>query len=83
MLLTGNAEFLWVIDRIQNVAEVFDTDTGERVNTVDLKLGGPQDLAPDLADISRPGIMCFSHYEVPIHSAATHTLQPEARPDSR
>ena len=51
--------FVWVFDRILNVAEVFDTATGANVNTVDLNHGGPAGLAPDLADISPSGNRVF------------------------
>ena len=51
--------FIWVLDRIQNVAEVFDTATGVNVQTVDLNLGGPAGLAPDLADVSPSGNRVF------------------------
>ena len=51
--------FVWVFDRILNVAEVFDTATGANVNTVDLNLGGPAGLAPDLADVSPSGNRVF------------------------
>jgi hypothetical protein len=51
--------FVWVLDRVQNVAEVFDTATGAHVNTVDLNLGGPTGLTPDLADVSPDGDYVF------------------------
>ena len=51
--------FVWVLDRVQNVAEVFDTETGEHINTVDLNIGGPEGLAPDLADVSPSGNRIF------------------------
>jgi len=51
--------FVWVLDRVQNVAEVFDTETGEHINTVDLNIGGPEGLAPDLANVSPSGNRIF------------------------
>jgi hypothetical protein len=51
--------FVWVLDRELNVAEVFDTRTRKRVNTVDLSRGGPAGLAPDLAARSPSGDRLF------------------------
>lgn len=51
--------FIWVLDRVQNVAEIFDTKTGANINTVDLNEGGPAGLAPDLADRSPSGNRIF------------------------
>lgn len=51
--------FVWVLDRVQNVAEIFDARTGAHVNRVDLNKGGPAGLAPDLADISPSGDHLF------------------------
>ena len=51
--------FVWVFDRILNVAEVFDTATGANIDTVDLNQGGPAGLAPDLADVSPSGHRVF------------------------
>jgi hypothetical protein len=59
LALLTQGRYLWVLDRIQNVAEVFDTESGERVNTVDLNSGGPEGLAPDLADVSPDGNYLF------------------------
>ena len=59
LVLTGNGAYLWVLDRVQNVAEVFVTETREHINTVDLNVGGPAGLAPDLADISPSGDHLF------------------------
>ncbi len=52
LVVTKHERFLWVLDRFLNVAEVFDTKTGANINTVDLNQGGPEGLAPDLADVS-------------------------------
>ncbi len=51
--------FVWVLDRDQIVAEIFDTKTGADINTVDLNIGGPAGLAPDLADRSPSGDRIF------------------------
>jgi hypothetical protein len=59
LAVTKHERFLWVLDRIQNVAEVFDTETGANINTVDLNKGGPVGLAPDLADVSPSGNRVF------------------------
>ncbi len=59
LVLTGDGGFLWVLDRTQNVAEVFDTGTGSHINTIDLDIGAPAGLAPDLADASPDGNYVF------------------------
>lgn len=55
MVATKLDRYLWVFDRAINVAEIFDAVNGSRVNTVDLNIGVPAGLAPDLADISPSG----------------------------
>ncbi len=65
LVLTRNGEYLWVLDRVQNVAEVFDTETGAHINTVDLNVGGPAGLAPDLADVSPSGDHVFTSLRGP------------------
>ena len=61
MAVMKHERFLWVLDRVQNIAEVFDTATGAKINTVDLNKGGPAGLAPDLADVSpsRESYLCL------------------------
>lgn len=59
LVLTGDGGFLWVLDRTRNVAVVFDTGTGARANTVDLGVGTPAGLTPDLADVSLDGNYLF------------------------
>lgn len=59
MAVMKQERFLWVLDRDQNIAEVFDTETGANLNTVDLNDGGPEGLAPDLADVSPSGNRIF------------------------
>ena len=59
LVLTSGGAHLWALDRVQNVAEVFDTGSGEHVNTVDLNTGEIAGLAPDLGDISPDGTHLF------------------------
>ncbi len=59
MAVMKHDRFVWVFDRILNVAEVFDTATGVHVNAIDLNQGGPAGLAPDLADVSPSGHRVF------------------------
>lgn len=59
MVVMKHERFVWVLDRHQNVAEIFDTETGANINTVDLNEGGPAGLAPDLADRSPSGSRIF------------------------
>ncbi len=59
MAVMKQERFLWVLDRVQNIAEVFDTESGANINTVDLNKGGPVGLAPDLADVSPSGSRLF------------------------
>lgn len=59
LVATKHERFVWVLDRVQNVAEVFDSRTRAHINTVDLNDGGPEGLAPDLADISPSGNRVF------------------------
>ncbi|MGK4006254.1 hypothetical protein WMF31_26785 [Sorangium sp. So ce1036] len=56
-LVKGHA--VWVLDRIQGVAEVFDVATSAHVNTVDLKGTYSSDPAPDLMDVSPSGHRIF------------------------
>ncbi len=59
LVVTKRERFVWVLDREQNVAEVFNTRTGANIHTVDLNKGGPAGLAPDLADLSPAGTRIF------------------------
>jgi hypothetical protein len=59
LVVTKRERFVWVLDRQQNVAEVFDTRTGANIRTVDLNEGGPAGLAPDLAGRSPAGTRIF------------------------
>jgi hypothetical protein len=51
--------YIWVLDRSMNVAEVFDTSSGGRVNTIALDHPSIAGLTPDLADISPSGNRIF------------------------
>ena len=59
MVVMKHDRAVWVLDRIQNVAEIFDTATGAHINRVNLNIGGPAGLAPDLADRSPSGHRIF------------------------
>ena len=59
LVVTKRERFLWVLDREQNVAEVFNTRTGVNISTIDLNKGGPAGLAPDLAGRSPAGNRVF------------------------
>lgn len=59
MVVMKHERFVWVLDRVQNVAEIFDTKTGAHVDKVNLNKGGPVGLAPDLADRSPAGNRIF------------------------
>jgi hypothetical protein len=51
--------YIWVLDRSMNVAEVFETSFGGRVNTIALDHPSIAGLTPDLADISPAGNRIF------------------------
>ena len=59
MVVMKHDRAVWVLDRIQNVAEIFDAATGAHINRVNLNIGGPAGLAPDLADRSPSGHRIF------------------------
>jgi hypothetical protein len=59
MVSTLLGRYLWVADRVANVAEVFEVASGARVNTVDLVGAASGDPAPDLADSSPFGDRLF------------------------
>lgn len=56
---TRHSRYLWVFDRVGNVAEVFDVITLARVSTVDLLGAGSSDPSPDLGDMSPSGNRIF------------------------
>jgi hypothetical protein len=59
MALGGGGRYLWVADRAANLAEVFDTRTGRRLEPV--PLAGPlsDDPTPDLLDLAPEGDRLF------------------------
>ncbi|HEX9705609.1 MAG TPA: hypothetical protein VGA20_10210 [Gemmatimonadales bacterium] len=59
MVLSKHDRYLWVADRGANIAEVFDLESGARVNTVDLVGAASADPTPDLADIAPTGNRIF------------------------
>ncbi|WP_437736343.1 hypothetical protein [Sorangium sp. So ce1335] len=59
MLLTKHGRAVWVLDRIQGVAEVFDVKTSAHLGTVDLKGPYSSDPAPDLMAMSPSGNRVF------------------------
>ena len=59
MVVMKDRRFLWVLDRVQNVAEIFNTRSGAQINRVDLNTSGLAGLAPDLADVSPSGNRIF------------------------
>jgi hypothetical protein len=60
MAPTRGDEYVWVLDRHGDVAEVLSTSTGQRVNTV--QLAGPlsDNPAPDLIDVAPSGNRMFA-----------------------
>jgi hypothetical protein len=56
---TKHQRYVWMFDRAGNVAEVFDTQSGERVNTVVLTSEHSADPTPDLAVVSPDGSRIF------------------------
>jgi hypothetical protein len=55
----GGTPYLWVFDRGENVAEVFEAKSGAQVRTVDLEGAVSDDPTPDLAGISPDGAHIF------------------------
>jgi hypothetical protein len=62
----GNGRYLWVMDRHNDVAEILDLTTDQRVNTV--ALNGPltANAAPDLIDVSPGGDRLFVALRGPV-----------------
>jgi hypothetical protein len=58
MVLSKHGRYVWAADRDLDVIEVFDTATGNRVNTINLQ-GITADLSLDLGDISPSGNRVF------------------------
>jgi hypothetical protein len=63
---TQNDEYLWVMDRHANVAEIVDVATGQWVGTVNLAGDASSDPAPDLADRSPSGNRLFVALRGPV-----------------
>ncbi len=58
-MVARGSEFIWVMDRHANVAEIISVASGARVNTVSLKGPLSDDPAPDLVDIAPTGNRLF------------------------
>lgn len=56
---TKHDGYVWVLDRVGNLAEVFDAITLEHVTTVSLKGAGSLDPSPDLGAMSPSGNRMF------------------------
>jgi hypothetical protein len=63
---TKDERYVWMFDRAGNVAEVFDTALGTRVNTVDLLSNDSADPTPDLAVIAPSGNRIFVSLRGPL-----------------
>jgi hypothetical protein len=59
MAPAAGGQFVWVIDRHANVAEIISAEAGRRVNTVNLAGTMSADPAPDLVDASPDGRQLF------------------------
>ncbi len=59
LVATKHNRYIWVLDRLQSVAEVFDTSSDAHVNTIALAHPLSDDPTPDLADISPSGHRIF------------------------
>ena len=58
-MATKHNRYIWVLDRSLNVAEIFDTSFGGRVNAVSLDHRSIAGLTPDLAAVSPAGNRIF------------------------
>lgn len=56
---TKDGRYLWAFDRAANVAEVFESVTGDHLGTVQLAGETSADPAPDLSDLSPDGNRLF------------------------
>jgi hypothetical protein len=56
---TGREEYLWVMDRHADVAEVLRVSDGARVRTIALNGAFSDNAAPDLADAAPTGTLAF------------------------
>lgn len=59
MVATTHGEYVWVLDRAANVAEVFASATGRHVGTVQLAGPASGDPTPDLGDLAPSGNRMF------------------------
>jgi hypothetical protein len=59
MVVTGNGDYLWVMDRHADVAEVLRVDNGAHVGSVALNGSLTDNAAPDLADANPAGTLAF------------------------
>ncbi|MFN0130664.1 MAG: hypothetical protein ACKV19_28720 [Verrucomicrobiales bacterium] len=61
IVATKHDRYAWIFNRAAGVAEVFETEGGSRVSTVDLAgVGDAVDITPDLADTSPSGNRIFT-----------------------
>ncbi len=65
-LATKQQRYVWMFDRAGNVAEVFDTESGERMSTVPLVSKHSADPTPDLAVLSPNGSRIFVSLRGPV-----------------
>lgn len=80
MILTADASYLWVLDRAGNAAEVFDVDTGERVNTVTLESSDSDNPTPDLGVLSPNGNRIYLSMRGPNPLSGDHHVATGAVP---
>ena len=59
LVATKHSRYIWVFDRATRVAEVFDTSSDTRVNTIPVSFSAHDHLTPDLAGISPSGNRIF------------------------
>ncbi|MGH8177348.1 MAG: hypothetical protein ACREV5_13895 [Steroidobacter sp.] len=64
--VTGHERYVWMGDRARNVVEVFHSDTGVHVNTIDLVSSFSQDPTPDLFDLSPDKQLMFMSLRGPV-----------------
>jgi hypothetical protein len=66
MISTGRGEYLWVMDRHGDVAEIVETSSGRHVNTVPLNGELTDNAAPDITDASPSGNRLFVALRGPV-----------------
>ena len=62
---TKDGRYLWAFDRAKNVAEIFETASGDHLGTIDLRGEGAPDPTPDLSDLSPGGNRMFVAFRGP------------------